>query len=100
MSRQLYVYFIEVEGYVKIGQSFDVRRRFRNISISTPFEPKLLGYIKATGTTEMTLHENLGHLRQRGEWFRLTDDLRKLIDDHCEKMVIRDERRFYEKDAA
>ncbi len=74
------VYFIETAdgGFVKIGYSIHVPRRFDEIGVLLP-GLRLIGYMPGTMATERWLHGKFAALRERGEWFRHTEDLRGFI---------------------
>jgi T5orf172 domain len=75
-----FVYFLETHDgqFVKIGFSNSVARRFARIS---PLMPglRVLGYMPGTRATEMWLHGRFAAHRERGEWFRTSDELRNFL---------------------
>lgn len=83
---KLGVYFIQTEGFIKIGYAINVRRRFRQLAMSVPFDLELLAVIacpdvREAKETERTLHRRFKAQRVRGEWFRLIPPLTEFIDE-------------------
>lgn len=78
------VYFIQAEGtnFVKIGVSVGGgKRRLNGLQTGSPFTLRLIAEMKGgTIEDERILHERFGHLRERGEWFRLESELQLFID--------------------
>lgn len=74
------VYFIETwdGAFVKIGFSTNVPRRYEQIGVLLP-RLRLIGHIPASRATEGWLHYKFRGLRDRGEWFRRTEELRAFI---------------------
>jgi len=77
-------YFIldAASNAVKIGHCKNVRSialRMRDMQIGNPNELKCLGFTCST-TMEGWLHTFLEQDNLRGEWFRLTPRLQKIID--------------------
>jgi hypothetical protein len=86
-----YVYFIECEGYVKVGKSVDPNSRFKTLTGSggggTIFpnginlkKAKLIGYVPGTEKLERHFHFLLREHRGKGEWFRLDSKVAKFIE--------------------
>jgi hypothetical protein len=75
-----YVYFISDGERVKIGRSVNIESRLNALQTSTAVPLKLLAAIPGGGR-ERELHRRFAHLRIRGEWFRLGDDLRQFIEE-------------------
>jgi hypothetical protein len=78
-SQQSYIYFIECAGFVKIGTSTRPQKRFVGIRVSNPFDCKLMGVLRGNADGEQKIHKFIESHHHRGEWYRLTDDLRGLI---------------------
>jgi hypothetical protein len=74
------VYFIETHdgAFVKIGYSIHVPRRFDEIGVLLP-GLRLIGHMPGTMATERWLHGKFAMDRERGEWFRHTDEVRRFI---------------------
>jgi len=61
--------------FVKIGYSYDVEKRRRQIQTSIPYEVEVLGVIeckneKAAAKREMIIHRRSSHLHEINEWYR------------------------------
>jgi hypothetical protein len=77
------IYFIGSRARVKIGYTGGtVGKRFAQIQTGSP--EKLLPFLVLWGSRhdERELHRDFAHLRDRGEWFHLRDDLRQYILDN------------------
>ncbi len=68
------VYFIQSQGFVKIGFSGNIKKRFKSLQIGNPEPMRIYGVIPCGPATrrqlEDTLHRKLCRERWRGEWFR------------------------------
>ena len=74
-----FIYFISMYGgYVKIGYTTNIDRRFEEIGAHMP-GMRLLGHTRGTMAMEKKLHQRFAHLRERGEWFKLAPELRAFI---------------------
>lgn len=82
MDTQL-VYFIRAteSGRIKIGIAKDPTRRLMTLQIGCPEPLILLGAVEGGRRMEMRLHADLHHDRIRGEWFRDTDHVIRVIGD-------------------
>ncbi len=77
-----FVYFVEAVGSncIKIGSSAHVNLRLKDLQVACPFEMRLLKQVAcSTEFTESVVHNQFTHLRQRGEWFSATQELRDYI---------------------
>jgi transposase len=71
------IYFIQEDedgGYVKIGETWNPAQE-RAGQLQTGNPRRLVVRRVVTGVSEGELHEHFGHLRIRGEWFRVDDEL-------------------------
>jgi len=84
-----HVYFIRQGELVKIGVSKKVPTRQTQLSDSGRIETELLGSVPAGYPSERACHMVLADLRERGEWFRLTDELAQAIKEVCEALAQR-----------
>ena len=85
-----YVYFIECEGYVKIGMSGNPERRLKSLQVSGngTYAPKLIDLTTAKiiavedggPERERELHQRFDSSRYTGEWFTKTPELMAYID--------------------
>jgi hypothetical protein len=84
------VYFIECDGYIKIGKSDFPEKRFETLSrihdmTNRPkhiniANAKLLGYFSGSLRVEGTLHDRLSEYRVPGtEWFRATEPVMDVV---------------------
>lgn len=75
------VYFIgNLEyGYVKIGQSENVSRRFSQIQSCCPIELTVFDVLGKDDFSETEVHSFFKEHRIHGEWFKINIDLRKLL---------------------
>ena len=76
------VYLAEAIGVtmVKIGFTQNgVKRRISEIQKTCPVKLKLLAEIPGGRITEREIHKRFAHLRQSGEWFRLTKEIADFI---------------------
>jgi hypothetical protein len=80
-----YVYFLQMQAFVKIGRAMDVAQRIEELQTAHPETLRLVAYVHATqpGRIEATLHQTYQNCRVRGEWFALTEDLVRLIRKHA-----------------
>lgn len=76
-----HLYFIEAEnGYIKIGRSNDVGKRFSSLKTSSPLHLTIKKVVNNKGCIEGDLHEKFSHLWVRGEWFKPGGDLLEYIN--------------------
>lgn len=84
------IYFIRCERFVKIGWSFNARRRLIALQLAVPFELEILAFIpcdwQTIAQTEARFHKRFKRLHQRGEWFRLEGHLARFIIKHQERI--------------
>jgi len=74
-------YFISDAPYkfIKIGRSDCISKRLKQIQ--TYFHNKVELLHTTTKYSERDLHKKFEHLRQRGEWFEYTDEIKKFIEE-------------------
>lgn len=78
------VYFLACQGFVKIGVSIDVARRYYSIKNANPMDVRPLGFIHVPTLAgaeerESGLHQLFAGLHHRGEWFRDEQPLQDYI---------------------
>jgi hypothetical protein len=75
------VYFIQSEygGPIKIGHSFDVKKRLGSLQTGHPDKLILLGSFYGSQYDEHELHEKFAPYRIRGEWFQPTEPILEKI---------------------
>ena len=68
-------YFIACPGAnaIKIGLTLDLDSRIASLRTSNPLDIELIAFIPTN--LEHELHAQLAHLRLRGEWFHLTNEV-------------------------
>jgi hypothetical protein len=73
------IYFVVIGEAVKIGRAADVNQRMRDLQVShhLPISPSAVAH--GTHATEKRLHRHFAADRIRGEWFKLTPELARLI---------------------
>lgn len=76
-----YTYFLESEGFIKIGRSIKPLERITAIQTSSPHEVKLLFAFKSPEDVENLLHTYFSENRHRGEWFEKTMEFERLLID-------------------
>ena len=81
LTRETSIYFVLAErlNAVKIGITFDVQARLKELQVGSSVQLRLLGMIPGTLQTERDFHYTYSHLWLRGEWFRLEDELADFI---------------------
>jgi hypothetical protein len=73
------LYFIKFQKYVKIGISTNMALRISTIQSYLPEKLKVLATFKYFGCYETQIHQQLDHLRVRGEWFLFSDEITQMI---------------------
>jgi len=76
------VYFLRAPsvGLLKIGRSIDIERRLSEIRLISPVKLELLGYVSGDWSVETAYHRRWHGLRQHGEWFTETAELRAALE--------------------
>lgn len=78
------IYFIRCNQYVKIGFcERDPIRRLEKLQIGNPSRLRLVAVKEGSRQDEGDLHCKFHKERVRGEWFNLSERIRKLIDAHA-----------------
>lgn len=79
-----FVYFIEAEGLglVKIGVADDPKKRLRTLQVGCPVPLKLRGVFATDDAHRLEggFHLRFTEIRVQGEWFKITDELREIMD--------------------
>lgn len=78
-----YLYVIQCHEFIKIGIADNPKRRLGELQVGCPYKLTLIRCFasKTPRADERRLHELLRKHHERGEWFRLTDGMRKLLND-------------------
>lgn len=79
-SKQEFIYFLAYVDVVKIGFTNSLNSRISSIRMMSPVPLALLGAIPGDRHKEQEIHQRFAHLRRHGEWFSLTDDLKRYLD--------------------
>lgn len=74
------VYFIEMQDFIKIGFTTNIRRRLYQIKRGLPYQVKLLHQMPGDFDLELDIHRRWNHLRYDGEWFHKSPDLLDFIE--------------------
>lgn len=75
------IYFIQAEnGLIKIGQTINVKTRFKNLKLNSPLSLKLLVSIPADYIYEFKIHEHFKKIRSHNEWFNPAPELLIFIE--------------------
>lgn len=83
------VYFVESNGFIKVGVAVDVRARWVGDRTDNPHPITRLGYIPVRGSSglanalEGEIHRLFAPCRHRGEWFRASAGLLQFIEDNA-----------------
>lgn len=77
------VYFVlsEDKKMVKIGYSNNVTKRVRSMSTGSPVKLTCIKTIPGGASEEAELHRRFAHLRQHGEWFIYSKELKDFVKD-------------------
>lgn len=92
--RKGWVYFIQAGDKIKIGFSTRPLNRLRDLQTSNPGALEIIGTMQGTKAYEHRLHERFKRFRVRGEWFRSTAALTRLIDAYTPEGIARQEARI------
>jgi hypothetical protein len=79
--RKGWVYFARSGDLVKIGFTRSIRNRLRAIRSPTGERVDLMVYISGSMGLEQDLHNLCIAAHVTGEWFRLTPDVQRTIDE-------------------
>ena len=75
------VYFVANEqGLIKIGTSANVEKRMDALQTSSPSKLTLMLTVPGGVELETLLHRRFKHLRESGEWFNGTKELKTFIE--------------------
>lgn len=74
------IYFIQTDSkLVKIGTTTNLAERIKQIQAMNPKKVRVKAVLNGGYNTEATIHNLFAKSRVRGEWFRLTDELKWFI---------------------
>jgi hypothetical protein len=74
-----HLYFIEGNGFIKIGRTEDPKARIGQLQTSSPARLQYIKIFKFRGLHEFSVHRIFKHLRVKGEWFKDSPEIRKYI---------------------
>jgi hypothetical protein len=79
LAKEWTTYAVEAAGTdtVKIGKALDVEKRLDNLQVASAAELILLGTKR--GDHEKRIHDAIAAHRVAGEWFRLDDEVRRIL---------------------
>jgi hypothetical protein len=85
------IYFIgnREQKVVKIGFSNDVTKRIKALQTSSPYELEVFKVMEGNTANEQYFHILFKAERLKGEWFKLTDELFKYIEDIDENFFVK-----------
>jgi hypothetical protein len=67
------MYFIECNGFVKIGRAKNVGQRLAEMQTGNPYEMRVWKIFYDKGYLEQQVHKVLQVDKVRGEWFKITE---------------------------
>lgn len=77
------IYVIQAGDAVKIGYSAsNVEARLGAVQTSSPHRCEIVALMGGNRADERRLHNRFRGSHLRGEWFRLTDDIKALVAEH------------------
>lgn len=75
----VYIIHAPENGVAKIGFSASPSKRLSKMLTDSPTALHIVVLLDGGPELEAELHSRFSHLRERGEWFRVTDDLEEFI---------------------
>ena len=69
MRDWVFIYFVRVGDFVKIGMSREWKKRIANLKVAVPFDVELLHVELGLERSEKSLHKRFRKLHHRREWF-------------------------------
>lgn len=75
IDRFVFVYFVRVDRFIKIGFSRQWKKRVANMRTTCPHEVEVLHVELNEPTYEASLHRRFRHLHHRGEWFQADQEI-------------------------
>lgn len=76
-----YLYVIAGGLSVKIGVARNPHQRLKELQTGHDFQLELLATAPAHVALEPALHQRFAHVRMTGEWFQLTSEIARFIED-------------------
>jgi hypothetical protein len=75
------IYAIYSGGHIKIGLSSNAQNRALGFETATPMPVALLATVRGGYVAELKAHKALAPHRIRGEWFRLSSEVRAFVEE-------------------
>jgi excisionase family DNA binding protein len=81
------IYFVKPRGrrVIKIGYAQCVGSRVKSLQTAGPDKLEVLAVVPGDQAQEQALHARFAHLRVRGEWFRLAEEVRLFLNTEGEE---------------
>ncbi len=76
------VYFLECDGFTKIGFTKNLRKRLSALQLCNPKPIRFLAILPGDRKLETALHKRFADHRSSGEWFCLEGTLRDFLLEH------------------
>lgn len=77
-----YVYVARGQGAVKIGVALNPEARISSLQTGSPHSLKLVAQLPGDRALEADLHSRFSAHRIRGEWFKISPEIRAFIAEH------------------
>jgi len=86
------IYFLKCNSYVKIGLTalveyvdhdcvlISVKNRIGQLQTGNPYKITCIGVLLGDRGMEQTIHRELAEYHVRGEWFKITPKVQRMID--------------------
>ena len=86
---QSYVYFFlnPTNQTIKIGKSFNIQKRIKDVSQKVSTDLVFMGYINGGFKEESKLHRQFQDISLGEEWFSYSDDLREYIQKNTHQEI-------------
>lgn len=78
-----FVYFIQLVDQnqnIKIGYTNNIEERIKTLQISSPYEIRLLGFMKGNISLEKSIQKMFANIKILGEWFHPSKELIEFIN--------------------
>ncbi len=80
-----WIYFLASGELIKIGVSCDPESRVEGLASESPVPVELLAMIPGTRRLERVIHKRLARDRDHGEWFKATEDVKRIMQWYLRK---------------
>ena len=75
------VYCVRAGDHVKIGQAGDIAKRMAELQTGSAHTLDVLAVLSSNVANERKWHSRFSHLRVRGEWFRMCEQIAVVVRD-------------------